>query len=82
MPSRILVSRLRENKEIGQKEDIGMHWTWRSGFKSYVALRCLPWFVIMYGYLGMKNLFVGMGQGTVSVSLIKAPQNSVTGKLN
>lgn len=36
----------------------------------------------MYGYLGMKNMFVGTGQGTVSVSLIEAQQNSVTGKLN
>jgi len=37
--SQILVSSLKENKEIGQKEDIEMPGTWRSGFKSYVVLR-------------------------------------------
>lgn len=29
VPSQILVSSLKENKEIEQKEDIGMHSTWR-----------------------------------------------------
>lgn len=40
MPSQILVSSLRENKELGQMEDIGVHRTWRSCFKSCVGLTC------------------------------------------
>lgn len=38
MPNTILVSSLKENEEIGQIEDIGVHWTWKSGFKSCVGL--------------------------------------------
>lgn len=38
MPSPTLMSSLKENKKIEQMEDIGVHRTWRSGFKSCVGL--------------------------------------------
>lgn len=37
MLSQILVSSLKKSEEIGQVEDIGVHRTWRSGFKSCVG---------------------------------------------